>query len=323
MRGDKPAILILPFTASARLAGMAEFFAASLANALAPETTVSLASSRSAPKGRRDIAARYVIQGWLTEASDCLRIVLRLLDAETCTQLWGDAWNGRAAEPFAMVDRAVATAVAAVLLKIWKGEIARARSLRPHDMDAYQLCLRAYPLLAANTAANTRQALDILHQPIERDPDYGLPPALAGWGHVQLVQQMGSATPAEDRIRALLLSARAAMLDADHALVLTARSVVHTMTEQRDMADELVTRALARNPHLAWAWERSGWLRPIAVIGTAPPPPSGARCASIPRARPRRPCSLASAAAFLGTGNMRLRPAGWSAPWFWNRTRYG
>jgi len=40
--------------------------------------------------------------------------------------------------------------------------------------------------------------------------------------------------------------------------VLTAHSAVHTMAEQRDIAGDLVARALAHNPQLAWAWERSG-----------------------------------------------------------------
>src|SRR5262249_48230770 len=133
------------------------------------------------------------------------------------------------------------------------------------DMDAYQLCLRAYPLLAANTAAKARQALDLLHRAIERDPDYGVAAALAAWGHTQLVLEMGSTSPADDRAQALRLSARARMLARDDAMVLTARSVVHTMTGERDYAGELVARAVARNPHLAWAWERSGWLRAYAA----------------------------------------------------------
>jgi tetratricopeptide (TPR) repeat protein len=162
-------------------------------------------------------------------------------------------------------------------------------------MDAYQLCLRAYPLLAANTATNTREALDLLYRAIERDPDYGLPAAFAGWGHAQLVQQIGSATPAEDRARALLMSARAGMLDADNNLVLTARSVVHTMAEERDLAGDLVSRALARNPHLAWAWERSGWLR--AYRGDWP----GA-IATFGRALRLDPTNPAKATLFVGLG---------------------
>src|SRR5207237_9397583 len=87
---------------------------------------------------------------------------------------------------------------------------------------------------------------------------------LAAWGRAQLLSQMGSTSPAEDRAQALLLSARAGMLDPDNSMVLTARSVVHTLAEERDVAGELVGRALARNPRLAWAWERSGWLRASA-----------------------------------------------------------
>jgi len=75
------------------------------------------------------------------------------------------------------------------------------------------------------------------------------------------VSQFGSTDPARERAEALLLADRAAMLDRDNPTVLTARSVVHTMAAQHGVAGELVARALAHNPRLAWAWERSGWLK--------------------------------------------------------------
>jgi tetratricopeptide (TPR) repeat protein len=93
--------------------------------------------------------------------------------------------------------------------------------------------------------------------------------ALAAWGHAQRAQQMSSTSPAEDRAQATALSARAGMLDPDNAMVLTARSVVHAVADERDEAGELVARALARNPRLAWAWERRGWLRAFSGDMTA------------------------------------------------------
>jgi adenylate cyclase len=152
-----------------------------------------------------------------------------------------------------------------VLPSIRQSESERVKGMRPQDMSAYQLCLSAYPLLTAATAPDTRHALDLLHRAIERDPDYALPMAFAAWGYAQLVMQLGSASPAEDRATALRLSTQAGALDHLDPLVLTARSVVQTMADDRLYADDLVRRALARRPSLAWAWERSGWLRAYAA----------------------------------------------------------
>ena len=52
----------------------------------------------------------------------------------------------------------------------------------------------------------------------------------------------------------------AAILDDGDPLVLTARCAVHTMAREFDVAEALVTRALALDPTSGWAWGRSGWL---------------------------------------------------------------
>ena len=54
---------------------------------------------------------------------------------------------------------------------------------------------------------------------------------------------------------------RAAILDDDDPLVLAARCAVHTMAREFDVAEALVTRALALDPSSGWAWGRSGWLQ--------------------------------------------------------------
>lgn len=184
--------------------------------------------------------------------------------------------------------------------------MAQVLAIPPQHMDAYQLCVRAYPLLAANSVGNVRHALDLVHRAVERDPDYGLAVAFAAWGRARLLSQMGSASPAEDRAQALLLSARAGMLDPDNPMVLTARSVVHTGAGERDVAGQLVSRALARNPRLAWAWERSGWLRANAGDMAGATTCFG-RSLRLDAASPLKPMQLAGiAAGFFGRGRYDL-----------------
>jgi AraC-like DNA-binding protein/tetratricopeptide (TPR) repeat protein len=262
-RSERLELVIIPFAAPPLLASAASLVGEGIAAAICGDTAVSVLPQR-APERWRDIDARYVLRGRVVEAGERLRVVAALVDAAGGRHLWGDAWDGRASDAFAIVDRAVAGAARAIPSAIRKAEIARVAQLATESLEAHELCLRAYSLLAANTAANARQALDFLYRAIERDPDYGLAAALAAWAHAQRVSQMSSTAPAEDRARALALSERAALLDPDHAMVLTARSIVHRMAGEGDLAQGLIARALARNPHLAWTWERSGWLKAYA-----------------------------------------------------------
>jgi Flp pilus assembly protein TadD len=58
----------------------------------------------------------------------------------------------------------------------------------------------------------------------------------------------GSAAPADDKACAVKLADRAALLDADDPLVLTARCLVLTMVGEFEAADGLVARALQLEP---------------------------------------------------------------------------
>jgi tetratricopeptide (TPR) repeat protein len=100
-----------------------------------------------------------------------------------------------------------------------------------------------------------------LHRAIEIDSDYGLAAALAAWGHGQLVMYNGTPAPAEERLHALQLVQRAAVLDDGEPLALTAQCAVHTMAGDFDTAEALVTRSLAIDPSSGWSWGRSAWLR--------------------------------------------------------------
>ncbi len=152
----------------------------------------------------------------------------------------------------------------AILPHIRGLEIERAQRKRPNDLDAYGLTMRTYPFVLASYPRAARQALDLLNRAMEIDPDYAPATALAAWCHAQLVLHNGTATPGEERGRALLLSDRAGILDADDPLVLAARAAVHTMAGQFDHAEALIARVLALDPTFAWGWERSGWLNAFA-----------------------------------------------------------
>jgi hypothetical protein len=111
--------------------------------------------SNGCPRQRRDFTARYLIEGRVVAAGDWLQIVLSLVDAETAAHLWGDAWSSWLPQPLPAIERAVAAAVGAVPSAIRRADSRRASGMRPQDMDAYQTCLRAYPLLAGNTQSKT------------------------------------------------------------------------------------------------------------------------------------------------------------------------
>jgi len=104
------------------------------------------------------------------------------------------------------------------------------------------------------------QGLSLLEQAIKLDPTYPFALALASWCHPQQVIYLRSRDAASDREKALDLALRAARLDSEDPLVLTALSAAYTLVRKLDLAAPFLEKALLIDPNSAWAWQRSGWL---------------------------------------------------------------
>jgi adenylate cyclase len=209
--------------------------------------------------------AHYVLAGRVAQNGECVRVGMRLIDATTNLQIWGDIYESEISNLFALQDRVTEGLMKAILPQIRGAEIERAQRKPPHDLDAYGLMMRAFPSAFASYPDAAKQALDLLNRAMELDPDYAPATALAAWCHAQLVLYNGTPSPSQEQALSLLLSDRAGILDQDDPLVLTARCAVHTMAGQLDHAGALIARGLALDPSFVWGWERSGWLN--AYVG--------------------------------------------------------
>lgn len=273
IRRQAPTLSLLPLlteggTLEERV--LAEAVAEQLAAALSRTHALSVRLVRhhtaleKAGANRRDLSGRYSLAGRVARSEDGrMRVVLRLLDLEAGgAHLWGDAFDGSAADLFGLQDRVVAEAARAIRRSVEQAEVERARRLPEHDSTARDLVLRALPFVLAADPASARQALAPLEAAMQLDPDDPAPAALAGWCRAQLVLYQAAPDPVAERARAIRLAEAAAALDLiGDPLALTARSGVLMMALRREEADALLARAQAIDPGFGWAWERSAWVR--------------------------------------------------------------
>ena len=267
----KPSVAILPCLVSAaeqQHRFFAECVAEGIATALSRVRSISVVAPRSAPSHAlldaqrlaREAGARYLLTGRIAENGERVRVLIRLLETATGHHIWGDSYDGGINELLGLQDRVTEGVIKAILPNVRGAEIERARRTPPQDLDAYALTMRAFPFVFAANPDATRRALELLDRAMEIDPDYALASALAAWCHAQLVMHNGTHALAQEKTWALQLAQRAAILDSEDPLVLTARCAVHTMAREFDAADVLLARAVALDPTSGWAWERSGWL---------------------------------------------------------------
>ena len=121
----------------------------------------------------RDLGVRYILEGSIQKAGDRLRIFTQLVEARTARMIWHDRFDGSAGDIFDLQD-AVAERVAGALEPklIWT-EAARAQSKPTANLQAYDLCMQAAPLvMRQNTLSNLEVGLDLLKRALALDPDY-------------------------------------------------------------------------------------------------------------------------------------------------------
>ena len=120
----------------------------------------------------RELGVRYVLEGSIQRQGDRVRATAQLIDAGNGAHLWTERWDRPAGDVFA-VQTEIAEQVAGQLGGgvVMGAERQAAQRRRPTDLTAYELYLRGLDELSRDTKENTDEAMRLLTQAVERDPN--------------------------------------------------------------------------------------------------------------------------------------------------------
>ena len=263
---DKPSIAVLPFDNMSNdpeqdyfADGIVEDIITALSHI--KQWQVVARNSSFVYKGQnvdiRDVAeklgVRYVLEGSVRKGGNRVRITGQLIDAESGTHLWADRFDGDLEDIFELQDRVTVNVVGAIEPSLRMAEIERSKRKPPHDMDAYDLYLRALPELHAMRPQQNKQALDYLHKAIELDPGYALALAHLAWAYEERLTRAWGDYGEDDEATSIAMARRAMAADRDDALVLVLSGFVLTMiARDYDQGLQAVRRAHEINPNIAF-----------------------------------------------------------------------
>jgi adenylate cyclase len=268
---DKPSIAVLPF---ANMSGdpEQEYFADGMVEEIITALSrirwlfVIARNSSFTYKGQvvdvkrvaRELGVRYVLEGSVRKAGGRVRITAQLIDALSGAHLWADRFDGSLEDVFDLQDKVASSVAGVIEPTLQAAETARSASRPTTDLAAYDLYLRAIPIVFS-AAKQIPEALRILDQAIERDPLYG--PALA-WAAVccfRLCQDGRSDDLDADCRRGSDLARRALQVGGDDPGILAnAAMALAYFGEDIGAMIALTDRALALNPNFARGWYISG-----------------------------------------------------------------
>jgi len=210
----------------------------------------------------RELGVGYVLEGSVRRSRAQLRITGQLVDTVSGGNLWSDRFDGDPLDAFELQDRVAESVAAAIEPTLQIAEIGRLQRDRPAQLDAYDLLLRAYALLAEFTATGMNAALACLEQSLALDPDYV--PAMAAAAYCRAQCHFQGWARQDDAVgaKAVTLAWNAVERAPNDAQVLwMAAFAIWNMAETgREQARELFRRSLLINPNSAMALTLAGWI---------------------------------------------------------------
>lgn len=275
---DKPSIAVLPFD---NMSGDPEqdYFADGMVEdiitALSRLDQLFVISRNSSfiYKGRsvdvrqvsRELGVRYVLEGSVRKVGNRIRITGQLIEGANGAHLWANRFDGRLEDVFDLQDQITESVVGAIEPTLRKAEIERSRKMRPENLDAYDLYLRAVPHTYAMRPDDNTEALMLLHEAIELDPDYAPALAYAAWCYEQRLTRGWETTQESDATTSIALARRAIATNSDDANAMAAAGFVLLMVgRDYDAGLSTIDRALSINPNTAPISMFAGWANNFA-----------------------------------------------------------
>jgi adenylate cyclase len=182
---DKPSIAVLPFT---NMSGdpEQEYFADGITEDIITELArfqnllVIARNSVFTYKGKavrvedvgRELGVDYVAEGSIRKAGNRLRVTVQLIDAATGNHVWAERYDRELTDIFDLQDELTRTIVAALPRRLESADVERIRRKLPSDMGVYERLLRAKVCHHRGSPEDNSEAMQLLDQAIELDPEY-------------------------------------------------------------------------------------------------------------------------------------------------------
>jgi adenylate cyclase len=218
------------------------------------------------PQIAKQLGVANILEGSVQKASDQVRVNVQLINAMTDAHLWGDTYDRKLTDIFA-VESEIAKTIAETLQAKLSGSEKKAMSKKPTaNPEAYELYLKGRFFWNKRTGADLRKSIEYFNQAIAKDPNFAL--AYVGLADSYLLlQPYGAASPSESFPQAGAAARKALELDDTLAEAHTSLGQF-LLFYDLDFAGSTreFERALALDPNYATAhhWDGGG---PLLALG--------------------------------------------------------
>ncbi|MEK6322223.1 MAG: protein kinase [Acidobacteriota bacterium] len=274
--GTLQSIAVLPFVnvnADPNTEYLSDGITESIINSLSrlPNIAVISRSSAFRFKGQqadpqaagRDLNVQAVLTGRVVQRGDTLSISTELVDVRNNHQLWGEQYNRKLSDIFAVQEEISKEISEKLRVRLGSEEKKQLAKHYTEDTEAYQIYLKGRYYWNKRTEEGLRKSVEYFDQAIEKDPNYALAYAgladswfTAGWYRY--------AVPKEAYTKAKTAAMRALAIDDGLAEAHASLAIVkQTYDLDWSAAESEFKRAIELNPGYANAHHRYSLFLPI------------------------------------------------------------
>ncbi len=263
--GGRPSLTVLPFTnqgADPDHEFLADGLTEDVVTALSKlrdffvtdrSTTFALKDeAQDARAVAEKMGVRYILQGSVRSAGSRIRVTASLIDTETRSQLWSERYDRDVTDIFEIQDELAASLVAHLSPELYAAEHARLKRRHPKSLDAWECFVNALHLYGKQSQDSSTEAIALLEQAIEIDPDYsqalGLYAVILAW---RIIQHWEPMEPTITRAREA--SDRALLADTNDPWASIGRGYVSIVARDGDAAIMNYGHAVDLSPNFAYA----------------------------------------------------------------------
>ena len=223
-------------------------------------------SPNDLPQIAKQLGVANILEGSVQKSQDQVRVNVQLINAATDTHLWGESFDRKLIDIFA-VESEIAAKVADKLQAKLTGAEQHAISAQPtQNTEAYQLYLKGRYFWNKRTGPDLQKAIDYFKKAIEKDPSYAL--AYVGLGDSYILLSGFGAEPPQDSFPLAEAAAKKALEIDDNLAEAHTTLGFSLCVHHFDFAGSIreFERAIALNPNYATAhhWFGDG---PLLAVG--------------------------------------------------------
>jgi adenylate cyclase len=202
----------------------------------------------------RELGVRYVLEGSVRRSDGRIRVLARLIDAETGNHIWAERYDRALEDVFAVQDDIADAASHAIAPAISHAERQRAVRKSPEHLDTWEAYQRALWHLAKGSALGAEQARNFLERAIQLDPLFAASHAMLAGVHLNTLN-FGPPFSYHEAVSMAEAEARRAMeLDPDEPSALVASAWVSFCEGDHQGALQRADQAISIDPNYAGAY---------------------------------------------------------------------